>query len=482
MIIADEPDLDMTLVPNREKCFTVPFIEIAKKIGDQLFSNIVAVGSLAALFGVSQDLAQKYLNHKFGKKGQDIVQKNIDAFKQGYEAGLKLPSTCQGACELDTHKDVDKEILFPGSTAIGIGAIAGGCNFISAYPMSPSTGVLTFLAQQADDFGIMVDQAEDEIAGINKCVAASYTGARAIASSSGGGFALMTEGVSLTAMTECPLVIHIAQRPGPATGLPTRTAQEDLNLALYAGHGEFPRMIFAPGTLEQGVALTQKAFNLADKYQIPIFILTDQYYVDTYYNIPNIDATKFKNEKFVVKTTKDYVRYKLTDTGISPRGVPGYGEGLVRVDSDEHNERAQITEDMENIRPQMTQKRLMKKLTSMMADVEAPSLVGPTNAQTYVICWGSNYHPVLEAIQKLNRKDVAMVHFHQVYPLHPKTQAILTKAKRILILENNATGQFADVLKLRANVDIPESNRYLKYSGEPFSVEDVVTFLQKYIS
>ena len=230
------------------------------------------------------------------------------------------------------------ELLLSGSDAISLGALAGGCDYVCGYPMSPSTSVLEKMAAYAKKFDIIVEQVEDEIGVVNMALGAWYAGARALVTTSGGGFALMCEGISLGGMIESPLVLHLAQRPGPATGLPTRTEQGDLDMVLYAGHGDFPRIILAPGTLADGFTLTQKAFNLSAKYQVPVFILTDQFFVDSRYNTPVFDTGDLKVEKHIVKTDKDYKRFSLTKNGISPRGIPGYGSGNVCADSDEHDE------------------------------------------------------------------------------------------------------------------------------------------------
>jgi 2-oxoglutarate ferredoxin oxidoreductase subunit alpha len=355
-----------------------------------------------------------------------------------------------------------------------MGAIAGGCNFIAAYPMSPSTGVLVFLAKHASQFGLIAEQAEDEIAAINMALGAWYAGARAMVSTSGGGFALMTEGVSLAGMLESPIVIHLAQRPGPATGLPTRTEQGDLELALYAGHGEFPRIILAPGRIEDAFFLTQKAFNLADKYQVPVFVLTDQYFMDSYYNMPSLDLSHARIEKHVVKTTKEYRRYELTANGISPRGIPGFGEGLVSVDSDEHDTEGHITEDLD-LRTKMVDKRLTKAEV-MASDAIPPELVGPKDYKTVIVGWGSTHNVINEAMQNLGRDDVAFLHFKQVYPLPKETPDFLSKAERTVIIENNATCQFGKLIKLNTGIDI--ENRILKYNGLSFSVKEVTEKLK----
>jgi 2-oxoglutarate ferredoxin oxidoreductase subunit alpha len=344
--------------------------------------------------------------------------------------------------------------------------------------MSPSTGVLTFLAKHAKTFDIVAEQAEDEIAAINMGIGAWYAGARAMVTTSGGGFALMTEGVSLAGMLESPMVIHLAQRPGPATGLPTRTEQGDLELALYAGHGEFPRIIFAPGKIEDAISLTQRAFNLADKYQVPVFILTDQYFIDSYYNTVAPDLSKLKIEKHIVRTEKDYHRYELTESGISPRGVPGFGDGLVAVDSDEHDTEGHITEDLD-LRIRMVDKRL-KKGTLMKEDNIPPELTGAQNYKNLVVCSGSTQNIVQEAMKKLGRDDVSLLHFKQVYPLPDETTEYLQEAEKIIIVENNATSQFAKLIKLQTGIDI--QHKILKYSGLSFSVEELAEELKEAIN
>jgi 2-oxoglutarate ferredoxin oxidoreductase subunit alpha len=341
--------------------------------------------------------------------------------------------------------------------------------------MSPSTAVLTFLAKNGRDFGIIAEQAEDEIAAMNMAIGAWYSGARAMVTTSGGGFALMVEGLSLAGMLESPMVIHLAQRPGPATGLPTRSEQADLELALYAGHGEFPRILFAPGTLEQAFYLTARAFNLADKYQVPVFILTDQYFIDTYYNTTGFDLSDVKIEKHFVKTAENYKRYELTKNGISPRGIPGFGQGLVCVDSDEHDIEGHITEDLQ-LRTKMVDKRL-RKLESAKKDIVPPQLYPKRKYRNLVVCWGSTYNIVKEAIGLLDRDDTSLLHYSQVYPLHPKTADYLSKARKIISIENNATAQFAKLIKLHTGIDI--KNRILKYSGLSFAVEEVAEKLRK---
>jgi len=453
----------------------VPFSKIASDIGGRIYVNIIAAGVVLGTVGVEQHLLTNFIREFFSKKSEDVIKRNIEAIKKGYEVGTQILNSGKIEFTIRSSPRIKDENLLNGAEAVGLGALAGGCKFLSSYPMSPSTGVMVFLSQRTDDFDIVVEQAEDEISAINMAIGASYGGARSMVTTSGGGFALMIEGVSLAGMLEIPVVIHLGQRPGPATGLPTRTEQADLELALYSGHGEFPRIILAPGNLKDAFFLTQKAFNLADKYQIPVFVLTDQYLIDSLMNLPLLDISDTRDENHVVKTHKGYKRYELTEDGISPRGIPGFGEGLVGVDSDEHDEEAHITEDLV-LRKKMVDKRL-KKLDSIKKEIVPPELVGSSNYKVLITGWGSTYNVVREALQELGREDISFLHFKQVYPLYEGTGDYLQKAQKNIIIENNATSQFGKLIKLYTGVDIEA--KILKYNGLAFSVEEVAAEIKK---
>lgn len=453
----------------------VPFEQMASEIGNKIYSNTVAVGLLGAVFHVEMDLLEHFIQSRFAGKEQNIIEANKRAIQAGYEQGLRLVRSGQLDIRLQADPAVKSQMLIDGIEAVGLGALAGGCNFIGAYPMSPSTGLLTFLAKHGKQFGVVVEQAEDEIAAINMALGAWYAGARGIASTSGGGFALMTEGLSLAGMIESPLVIHLAQRPGPATGLPTRTEQGDLDLALYAGHGEFPRAILAPGTLRQAFDLTRRAFDLADRFQVPVFVLTDQYLVDTYYNTEPFDLSDVQVQHHFIETGEGYRRYALMESGLSPRGIPGYGKGLVAVDSDEHDEFGRITEDLD-LRVQMVNKRRAKE-KYLIEHAIAPTVWPHLNVEHWVVCWGSTLPIVQEALECLGREDVGLLHFSQVYPLHPSSEEILSRARTRVCLEGNAGGQFARLMKAYAGVEM--THQILKYNGAAFTVEEVVRHLEE---
>ncbi len=468
IIIGEKEKVEKVIDTQKYRFIDIPFTRIASDIGGGFYANIVATGVIACIFDIESAVLESIVRKIFAGKEGDVIDRNLQALGRGCDIGIGLIKGGEVA-DIPKNPGVKGELLLQGTEAVALGAIAGGCNFISSYPMSPSTGVLTTLSRLAGDFGIIAEQAEDEISAINMAIGAWYAGARAIVTTSGGGFALMTEGLSLAGMIESPLVIHLAQRPGPATGLPTRTEQGDLNLALFGGHGEFPRIILTPGTLEEAFNLTRRAFYLADKYQVPVFILTDQFLLDSYYNIPGLDATKGERNTFFIETGPSYKRYALTDTGISPRGIPGYGSGLVVADSDEHDEEGHITEDLD-LRVKMVEKRL-NKTAHIVREAQAPRIFGSSEFETLVLCWGSTGNAVKEAIEHEERRGISALHFSQVYPISEDTERTLRKAKRKVVLESNATSQFGSLI--RAQTGIQMDARILKYNGLPFSVEEI---------
>lgn len=470
-IIGDEKTLEEV---KRHDLIKIPFLKIASEIGGPIFANIIAAGAICRVLNVDKEIFNECITAMFAGKGEDILKKDLKAGEEGYKIGEDLIKSGKFNINIKKNPKIRHEILLNGTEAVGLGCIAGGCRFMSSYPMTPSTPLQAFIAGHSIEFEMIFEQAEDEIAAINMGLGASYAGARSIVGTSGSGFALMSEAVGLSGMIETPIVIYIGQRPGPAVGLPTRTAQEDLNLALYSSPGETPKAIFAPGKLEDAFYLAYHAFNLADKYQIPVFILTDQYFADIYYNLPDIDIENIKAQKHIAKTNEGYKRYEITDNGISPRGIPGYGNGFVVVDSDEHDEEGHITEDL-HLSARMVEKRL-KKLDGIQKDVIEPELLGSDDYKILIMGWGSTYGVIKEALDKLERDDLAFLHFKQVYPLYESTLKYLKKAQKTIIFENNATSQFGNLIKLYTGFEIDK--KALKYNGMPFSVEEVTKHLK----
>ncbi len=452
----------------------IPFTRFASELGHPIYTSTVAVGVVLGMLQAEEATFHEFLRTHFARKGEEVVKKNIEAAEKGYAHGRHIAFVEGVEISVPRNQPAQPELLIEGIDAVGLGTLAAGCNYISSYPMSPGTGLLTFLAKEGKEFGVVVDQAEDEIAAINQGLGAWYAGARAVVTTSGGGFALMSEGMSLAGMIETPIVVHIGQRPGPATGLPTRTEQADLNLALYAGHGEFPRAIFAPGSPEESYQAMQQAFLVADQYQIPAVVLTDQFMLDSVTTVQEADLKTLPVTQHIVETTSAYERYALAKDGVSPRGIPGFGTGLVGVDSDEHDTAAHITES-HAVRLEQHEKRL-RKLVELRSVALPPVVVGNAKkAKTLVVTWGSNKGVVEEALDILGDTSLAQVHFPQVYPLPAAGKKLFGK-RQVVVVENNATGQFANLLQQEYGLTVHE--RVLQYDGNPFAVEDVVKKLK----
>jgi len=435
---------------------------LAKEIGNPIVSNTIAAAFIFGLLGCDGAVLREIVSEFYS---DEILEVNLKALEIGGELAHEN-GNCRYCIAPNSSMSPKNDLFLSGTNGVGFGAIAGGCNFISSYPMSPSTGVLTFLAKQSRNFGICVEQAEDEIAAFQMGLGVWYGGGRAITTTSGGGFALMGEGLSLSGITETPMVVYLAQRPGPATGLPTRTEQGDLELAIYSGHGEFPRIVLAPGDVRECFELARKAFELADAYQVPVILMSDQYLADSYFTVERFEIDPISPPHHIVKTDADYKRYLLTQEGISPRGIPGYGEGLVLVDSDEHTEEGLITESM-SVRNEQNTKRLQKRplveKVAILPDVE-------TDGEIAVVGWGSTKHIIKEAVERLKDERLSTVHFSWVYPLSESQLAPLRKAKHLIVVENNATGQFAKLLRLHG---ISVDAQILKSDGLSFFVDEL---------
>ena len=451
----------------------IPLLEMARRAGGPVTANIVAAGLLCAIFKVAYPLLEELLKERFGAR-PEILEKNLASAEIGYGEGVALIERGDFTLPLPRTDPGWRPALIDGHKAVSLGSLAGGCNFVTAYPMSPGSGVLAFMGQNASRFGIAVEQVEDEISAVNMALGAWAAGGRAMATTSGGGFALMEEGISLAAVTEIPLVIHLGQRPGPATGMATRTEQADLELALYAGHGEFPRMILSPGNARQAFDLSRLAFDWADRYQVPVFILTDEYLLDSIFEeeLP-LGGTGFSHH--FVESGPGYLRYRLTEDGVSPRGIFGNGTELIRIDSHEHDESGHIEEDFD-MRERMQVKRMSK--LKLLEDVALPPKVhGNPQDNNLVLCWGSTGPILEEAVASLGREDICLVHFSQVYPLHSMVPNLVAGARKILVVEGNSTGQLARLVRL--STGRKADALLLNFRGHQFSVEEVARGLDK---
>jgi 2-oxoglutarate ferredoxin oxidoreductase subunit alpha len=452
------------------RCLQVPFGELA---ADDRFVNTAALGLVASLLGLDAGKAEAVLEAAFGKKHPDMAEENVRSLRSGYrwaeekgERGLRLAPA----------KDSGNRIMLNGNEAIALGSVSAGARFCAFYPMTPSTSVPLTLIGIAERMGLVVEQAEDEIAAVNMAVGASYAGAPALVATSGGGFALMVEGISLAGMTETPLVVVVAQRPGPATGLPTRTEQADLAFVLHAGHGEFPRALFAPGTVEECFHLSRRAFELAERYQGPVFILTDQFLADSYRAVPPFDVERLgavAPGADAGRIETPYLRHRITESGVSPRLLPGMSRHLVVTDSDEHTEDGHLTEDLEE-RIRQVDKRLRKGV-GLRGETLQPELDGDESPDILFVSWGSTKGSVTEAAESLRRGGArtAVLHFSQVWPLVPEHfLPALEGAGRVIAVEGNAGGQFARLIRQASGFDITE--RISRYDGLPITPEYIL--------
>jgi len=463
----------------------IPFTSLAVEHGgSRIMANTVAVGAILGMLGMDMDILLNIIRETFHKKGEEVIKQNTSAAIAGYDAAIKQCATCS----FSAAKRTDPRMLIAGVDAIGFGAVASGCKFLSAYPMTPSTGIMNYLADKEKDFGIVVEQAEDEIAAINMALGASFAGVRSMTATSGGGFALMVEGLSLAAMTETPVVIGLGQRPGPATGFPTRTEQAELQFALYTAHGEFPRVILAPGTPEQAFFLTNKAFDLTEKYQVPVIILFDQYLADSQWTGTGFDLPKLVHKDYRLRAdalaqTAEYKRHAYTETGVSPLAVPGESKHVVVTDSDEHDEAGHIVEDA-GTRTKMVEKRLLRKMPLIRQEISPPVLYGTAEPEIVLAGWGSTYGVIKEAVDELSgSRKIAMLHFSELFPFPAIDRfdylALLRKAGKTICIEHNATGQFGRLM--RAETGFEFTAKIHRYDGRPFTVESLLGELHGHI-
>ncbi len=465
--------IDEALDIKDDALLKIPFSQLAP---DQ-YTNIAALGVVSALLGLDKDAVAQTVGDFFGKAHQVAAEKNRRVLEESYRWAAGGAVVFE---RLPPIANTPQRMVMNGNEAIALGAVTAGVKFYSFYPMTPATSISLNLARWAKELGIVVEQAEDEIAAINMALGASFAGAPSMVGTSGGGFALMAEGVSLAAMTETPVVIVVAQRPAPATGLPTRTEQADLEFILHAGHGEFPRAIFAPGSIEQCFELAQRALQIADLYQGPVFILTDQFLADSYravvpFELDGITPVQPWSTEGL-KFATPYRRYAITDGGVSPRLLPGHAEHLVVADSDEHTEDGHITEDL-SVRTQMVQKRL-KKGEGIREAVIPPELQGAEKLDLLLVSWGSSKGAVEEAAERLRSegKKAATLHFSQVWPLVPEHFVDhLHGAKEVAAVEGNATGQLARLIRRETGFHI--ERLVLRYDGLPMTPEFILRAL-----
>jgi len=452
--------------------FNIPLKKLAQDAGHKITANTVAAGAVLACLGTPFGLLADVLKRRFAAKGENTVALNVAAAKKGFDAVKGLDRNTGFTWEAKTTPN----IILNGAKAAALGALAADCRFFPFYPMSPATGVITNVIPYTDKLPVVIEQAEDEIAAVMMAIGASFAGVRAMTATSGGGFCLMTEGLGLAGMTETPLVIVNAQRPGPATGMPTRTAQADLLFSIHASQDEFPRFVFAPGTPVETYETMKRAFHLAEKYQVPAIVLLDQFLANARVTEKNSLTVAPEMERFYEQNHSGddhtpYLRYALVQDGVSPQRLPCSGPGLVRVSGNEHDPEGHISEDAAN-RIAMTRKRAAK-LPAMIKEMDPPFLVNPA-APVFLVGWGSTRGNILEAVERLGAQglEIGAALFKDLWPMDGKALGMVLGRKQLIMVEQNESGQLGRLLVQEAGID--GFDTILKYDGRPFFPDYIV--------
>jgi 2-oxoglutarate ferredoxin oxidoreductase subunit alpha len=483
-IIYDEAlKVDAGEVASRgRKAMPVPLIGIAEEHGERVMANTAALGAAAGVAGYAFERMADVIRQNFQRKGDKVVAANLRVGRDAYRYAEERYAT-DFEWKLRQVDGAPHRYVMSGNQALALGALAGGCRFISAYPMTPATSIIEWMAKHERDFGVVTKHAEDEIAAINRAIGANFVGARAMTATSGGGFALMAEALGLAGMCEVPLVVVEAQRGGPSTGLPTRTEQSDLLFVLYASQGEFARLVLAPGTIEECFEVGWRSFNLAEKYQTPVIVLSDQLLAASLRTVEMdaidfdqvvIDRGKLLTSEELDALEGEYKRHRFVEDGISPRAVPGHPMAVYSSASDEHDEFGHICEEQEN-RIKMMQKR-MKKLDTARNEIEPPTRYGPDEAQTVLVGWGSTYGVLREVVDRLGG-EARLVHFRDLWPFPADAAAEVLQGGRLVVVENNFTGQFKQLLQSETCIEVDQE--ISRYDGRPFAPEDVLAGLKE---
>jgi 2-oxoglutarate ferredoxin oxidoreductase subunit alpha len=477
------------------RAFPVPLFQIAEDAGGAIMANTAAFGAAAGVTGYDLERISEVIRDNFGPKGQKVIDANLRVAEKAYEyARVQYADRY----EFKVHPiDAPQRMVLNGNDAICMGALLGGCRFVSAYPMTPASSIVEWWAHYASDYGLVAKHAEDEISAILMAIGANHAGVRAMTATSGGGFSLMVEGLGLAGITETPVVVVESQRPGPATGMPTRTAQGDLLFVLRASQDEFPRIVLAPGTIEECFEAGWRAFNLAEKYQCPAIVLVDNYLSNSVRSIERadlgleaveIDRGALLSAQELDDLEGEYKRYALTESGVSPRAIPGHPNAVFMACSDEHDEYGHFQDEDAQNRIAMVEKR-MSKLDGARTEMRAPVRYGPERADLTFVGWGSSAGPIREVVDILNGvqalngepragKDQAnSLHFYDVWPFpEAKVGPMLASAVRLVCVEGNATGQFAHLLGAYTGVQVDQ--QIYRFDGRPLSPEYILDRLQ----
>ncbi|MEQ6376575.1 2-oxoacid:acceptor oxidoreductase subunit alpha [Bacillaceae bacterium S4-13-56] len=470
--------------------FTVPLKKIATDLGNPLAKNMIALGISAALVDLPQQSFNSLIEDIFGKKGAEVINSNQKAVGKGFEiTNENVADKVEGV----VPPVLEKQLFMSGNEATGFGSLMAGCRFLSAYPITPASEIMEWLSAELPKVGGTVMQVEDEIAGICFAIGASYSGTRAMTSTSGPGLSLKTEAMGLAGMSEVPIVIVNSQRGGPSTGLPTKHEQSDIFHMIFGSHGEIPRIVLSPATIEDAFYAAAEAFNLAEIYQCPVLIALDLGLSMNKMTIPSFDGTRVAIDRGKLLTDEEaknynethFKRYRLTEDGISPRPLPGMPHAIHTTSSNEHDESGYISEDPKN-RVQMMRKRLEKIRHAML---ETPFKYRPGqgdgSADEFVLIgMGSTYGALEEAVAQLNEEGVlsaSHLHIQQLYPLPLDQLEPLLAGKTVITVENNYNGQLLQLLKQYIPIH-NQAKAITQYDGNPFTVRSIVQQVKEMVA
>ncbi|MEH7482719.1 2-oxoacid:acceptor oxidoreductase subunit alpha, partial [Neobacillus drentensis] len=462
--------------------YAVPFTEIATELGTSLMKNMVAIGATSAVLDLDINVFEVVVREIFGKKGDQVVAKNMDAIKAGFDKMKENLAVGIQTMELE-KADGKKRMFMIGNDAIALGAIAGGCRFMAAYPITPASEIMEYLIKKLPALGGTVIQTEDEIAACTMAIGANYGGVRTITASAGPGLSLKMEAIGLSGITETPLVIVDTQRGGPSTGLPTKQEQSDLMAMIYGTHGEIPKIVMAPSTVEEAFYDTAEAFNLAEEYQCPVIILSDlqlslgkQTVEPLNYDKVEIRRGKLVTEDIPANENNAYFkRYEVTVDGVSPRVIPGMKNGIHHVTGVEHDETGKPSESAPNRIAQMDKR--FRKVENIRFNTPVYKNVKHEDADVLFVGFNSTRGVIEEAMTRLEKDGIKVNHAH-IRLIHPfptdEVLPLVRSAKKVVVVENNATGQLANIMKM--NVGHAEKiTKHLKYDGNPFLPHEVYT-------
>ncbi|MCJ1656475.1 2-oxoacid:acceptor oxidoreductase subunit alpha [Staphylococcus sp. NRL 16/872] len=465
----------------RAQLIELPFTSTAKELGTALMKNMVAVGATCAIMDLETNTFEELITNMFSKKGDKVVEMNIEALNQGYNLMKEQLSEVKGDFTLEANNEAP-HLYMIGNDAIGLGAISAGSRFMAAYPITPASEIMEYMIANVPKVGGTVVQTEDEIAAANMAIGANYAGVRAFTASAGPGLSLMMEAIGLSGMTETPLVIINTQRGGPSTGLPTKQEQSDLMQMIYGTHGDIPKIVVAPTDAEDAFYLTMEAFNLAEEYQCPVIVLSDLQLSLGKQTVKNLDYNKIQIKRGELlqsdiereEDDKQYFRrYALTGNGISPRPIPGVKGGIHHVTGVEHNEEGKTSEAAENRRQQMEKR--MRKTADIL--IKNPVELNETHEEADILYIGfiSSKGAIQEGTKRLNEKGIK-VNTMQIRQLHPlpveMIQNAIDKASKVIIAEHNYQGQLANIIKMNTNVQSKLINQ-TKYDGTPFLPHEI---------